>query len=81
MLVYQEEQKAGKKAVALLLGPLLGLLYVVLLPFISIATITAMAGRKIIGGLAGVVRGLISFGWRPSEAYLAGKRKKRKDGR
>jgi len=59
----------------LLLGPVIGLLYVVALPFIAIGTIFAVAGRKLVNGMASIV----SFGWRPGEAHLGGKRKGRKN--
>ncbi len=45
----------------------------------KVVTFAAMIGRKVIGGLTSVGRDLISFGWRPSESYLASKKKKKKD--
>lgn len=68
-------------AVMLLVGPIIGLLYVVLLPFIGIATIAMILVRKIAGGLLGIIGRSLSFGWRPKEAYLSGKKKKTKDGK
>ncbi len=62
----------------LLAGPVIGLLYVVLLPFIGIATVTALAARKVVGGVFSLVGKSLSFGWRPRTAYLAGKKKKDK---
>lgn len=62
----------------LLLGPVIGLLYVIFLPFIAIATVAALAGRKILGGLIGLVGRSLSFGWRPATAHLAGKKAKKK---
>jgi hypothetical protein len=62
----------------LLAGPVIGLLYVVLLPFIGIATVTALAARKVVGGVFNLVGKSLSFGWRPRTAYLAGKKKKDK---
>jgi hypothetical protein len=59
----------------LLAGPIIGLLYVVLLPFIGIATVTAVAARKVVGGLFDLIGKSLSFGWRPRTAYLAGKKK------
>ena len=64
--------------VMLLAGPVIGLLYVVLLPFIGIATVTAVAVRKVFGGAFNLIGKSLSFGWRPSTAYLAGKKKKDK---
>jgi hypothetical protein len=67
---------------SLLAGPVIGLLYVIALPFIAIGTVVAMIGKKVLEGAAGLAGSLVSFGWRPSEAHLAGKKKgrKRKDG-
>lgn len=62
----------------LLAGPVIGLLYVVLLPFIGIATVAAVAGRKAVGGVFNLIGKSLSFGWRPRTAYLAGKKKKDK---
>jgi len=42
--------------------------------------LAAVAGRKVLGGVASVAGKTISFGWKPMEAYLAGK-KKRKGGK
>ena len=68
-----------------------GMLYVLLLPFIGIATLVSIyviplfglasgvlvVSGKAIGAFLEVVGRSVSFGWRPSNAYLAGKRKKR----
>jgi len=64
--------------VMLLSSPIIGLLYVVFLPFIGIATLAAFAGRKVLGGMASVAGKTISFGWRPVDAYLAGRKKGKK---
>ncbi len=60
----------------LLLGPIFGLAYAAFMPFIGIAMVTKVVGEKVFNGVARVVGNTISFGWRPSEAYLEGKRKK-----
>ena len=60
----------GKVAAA----PFIGLFYVIVLPFAfffavaytAINSVLALAGRS------------VSFGWRPAEAYLAGKKKRRR---
>ncbi len=62
----------------LLAAPIVGLLYVISLPFIAIGTVFVMIGKKVLGSIATLVGNLVSFGWRPSEAHLAGKRKERK---
>ncbi len=64
--------------IVLLLGPIFGLCYVVFLPFIVIATIIKVVGQKVLDSAVRVVGDIISMGWRPSEAYLEGKRKKGK---
>jgi hypothetical protein len=81
MTTYDERHKEGKgkEIAALLLGPLMGLVYFISLPFIAIATVVALLGKKVLIGTLGVTRNLASFGWRPTEAYLAGKKKKRRD--
>jgi hypothetical protein len=38
-----------------------------------------LVGKKVLIGTLGVARNLASFGWRPTEAYLAGKKKKKRD--
>ena len=68
-----------------------GMLYVLLLPFIGIATLMSIyiiplfgvasgvlvvSGRAV-GAFLEVVGRSVSFGWRPSSAYLAGRRKKK----
>lgn len=60
----------------LLLGPILGLLYAAFLPFIGIAMLIKVVMQKVAGGAFSTARSTASFGWRPSEAYLAGKKKK-----
>jgi hypothetical protein len=60
----------GKVAAA----PFIGLAYIVMLPF-SFAIALAMAVGSALSKLAGPS---VSFGWRPVEAYLAGKNKKKR---
>ena len=79
MLTYREDATVGKKALALLLGPVVGFFYVIFLPFISVAAIIVMIGGKALGKLWNIARSLAYFEWRPSEAYLGGKKKKKKD--
>lgn len=68
----------GNVYLNLLAAPIVGLLYVISLPFIAIGTVSVMIGKKVLGEVAALVSNLVSFGWRPSEAHLAGKRKERK---
>lgn len=71
----------GHPVVILLTAPILGLVYAGFLPFIGIAAVVAMLGHKLIGGVGHEVSRVTSFGWRPVEAYLAGRknRKAQKD--
>ena len=64
--------------IVLLAGPVIGLFYVIALPFMAVGTILALVGKKVLSMLFNVLGNLVSFGWRPSEAHLAGKRKKHK---
>jgi hypothetical protein len=64
--------------IVLLGGPVIGLCYVIALPFMAVGTILALVVKKVLSGMCGVLGNLVSFGWRPSEAHLAGKRKKHK---
>ncbi len=61
-----------KKIVA---GPFIGLAYVVSLPFVFAYAL----GTAALNGLLGLAGRSVSFGWRPTEAYLAGKKKKKEE--
>lgn len=61
----------------LCLGPVIGLLYAILMPFIGIVTVAVLAGRKLVEGLYNVAEKSVSFGWRPGNAYLSGKKHKK----
>jgi hypothetical protein len=65
--------------IMLIAGPIIGLFYVLCLPFISIATVASLAAGKIANGLLGLVGTSMSFEWRPKEAYLSGKKKGKKE--
>ncbi|OGW33103.1 MAG: hypothetical protein A2X58_13320 [Nitrospirae bacterium GWC2_56_14] len=65
--------------VMLLAGPIIGLVYVLCLPFIGIATIASLAAGKVVSGLFSLIGKSLSFGWRPREAYLSGKKKSKKE--
>ena len=66
-------------AVMLLSGPFIGLLYAILMPIIGIVTVAAFAGRGIVRGMYNLFAKSISFGWQPKNAYLAGKKKEKKE--
>jgi len=55
-------------------APVLGLLYAAFLPFIGIAMLVKLLAQKIAGGVLETIQGSASFGWRPSESYLSGRK-------
>jgi len=63
-------------AAILFAAPVLGLAYAVFLPFIGIAMLAAVLLRKMFGGLAQSAYKSAAFSWQPSEAYLAGRKRK-----
>ncbi len=69
----------ASSGLVLLSGPILGLAYIVFLPIMGIVTALSLLVQKALGGVFSLGRYIVSFGWRPSEAYLGGKNKK-KDG-
>lgn len=78
-MTAEARHKAGKNVFwSLVAGPVLGLLYVIALPFIAMGTVVAAIGKKVLEGAASLAGNLVSFGWRPLEAHLAGKKKERK---
>jgi hypothetical protein len=68
--------KASSGAI-LLLGPILGLAYVVFLPIMGIVTVLSLMVQRTLGVAFGLGKHLVSFGWRPAESYLGGKNKKK----
>jgi hypothetical protein len=62
-------------ALVLAASPVLGLLFAVFLPFIGIAMTLMLVAGKIVDGVTSAAAVSASFGWRPVEAYLTGKRK------
>jgi len=59
------------------LGPILGLAYVFLLPIMGVVTILSLVVQKIFGRPFMLIKNMVAFGWRPNEAYLSGKNKKK----
>ncbi len=57
------------------LGPVLGLIYAAFLPFIGIAMLVKVIMQKVAALVTAPTQRAASFGWRPSESYLAGKKK------
>lgn len=62
------------------IGMVLGGLYVFALPVIGAVNAVSVIGQRAFGGVLSQLRKSISFGWRPTEAYLAGKNKREKKG-
>ena len=65
-------------AAIIVAAPVLGLLYAAFLPFIGIAMVVKLVAQKIGGGVMETVQGSASFGWRPSESYLSGRKNRAK---
>lgn len=74
LTLTNENSSTGGKLLAVLLGPITGLAYVIALPFMSIVAVVGILGSKALSGITSAV----SFGWRPAESYLSGKDKKKK---
>lgn len=73
-------KKAGYKNTFRTIGkiataPFIGLAYVVMLPFAFVFAL----GTTILNSVLGLAGRSVSFGWRPTEAYLAGKKKRKED--
>jgi len=64
-------------AVMLMAAPVIGLLFAVFLPFIGIAMTISLIGKKLANPVTEAAAGSMSFGWRPVEAYLAGRKTKK----
>lgn len=64
-------------AAMLVVGPLMGLAYAIFLPLTAILMVLWVAIEKVFGGLINAVWKTAAFSWRPSEAYLAGKKTRR----
>jgi hypothetical protein len=58
-------------------GPALGLLFAVFLPFIGIAMAATLMVRKVGDGVREAAAASVTFGWKPIEAYLSGRKRKR----
>ena len=65
-------------AAIIVVAPVLGLLYAAFLPFIGIAMALKLIAQKIGGGALDTIQSSASFGWRPSESYLSGRKNRAK---
>jgi hypothetical protein len=61
--------------VMLISGPVIGFFYAILMPMIGIATVAALSVHMVLGTLYHLAAKSVSFGWRPNNAYLSGKKK------
>ncbi|MCX7793345.1 MAG: hypothetical protein N2257_02905 [Thermodesulfovibrionales bacterium] len=80
MTRYTKTEEAAGPArmppgLSLILGPVIGFVYVVFLPFIGVVMVTVLTLRKVASALFSLVRTIANFGWRPLESYLAGRKK------
>ena len=65
-----------KNLLILMMAPFVGLLFVVSLPFITIVALTGFVGSRTVSFIYQQLMNIMPFSWRPTEAYLAGKKKK-----
>jgi hypothetical protein len=68
-------------AAIIIAAPVIGLAYAAFLPFIGIAMLVKLVAVKVGGGARDMVLGKAHFGFRPSESYLAGKKRKAEKGK
>jgi hypothetical protein len=68
-------------AAIIIAAPVIGLVYAAFLPFIGIAMLVKLVAVKVGGGARDMVLGKAHFGFRPSESYLAGKKRKADKGK
>ncbi len=69
--------RAALQPLLLLAAPLIGLLFILLMPLAWMIAGVALLARKAAVVLFRAAVKSISFGWHPVEAYLAGRRSKR----
>jgi hypothetical protein len=66
---------------SVVIAPFTGLAYVVVLPFVAIGTVSGIVIKRVAVKMYRTLATLASFGWRPMEAYLTGKKaSKKKEG-
>ncbi len=66
----------ARSGLILIAGPVLGLVFALFLPFIGIVMSLGQVGRRVADSAVGHAAQSVSFGWRPIEAYLAGRKRK-----
>ena len=65
--------------IKIITAPFLGLIFFLALPVISVCLITYTLFKKIYIGLRFIESRMLYFAWRPSEAYLSGKKRREKN--
>lgn len=75
--VYYKANPAVMLAI-LAAGPVFGLIYAAFLPFIGISIVTKLVLTRLSGKPVEGLARLATFNWRPTEAYLAGRRHTKK---
>jgi hypothetical protein len=63
--------------VMLMAAPVIGLVFAVFLPLIGIVMTLSLIGKKVVEGVESAAAGSMSFGWRPIQAYLVGRKAKK----
>lgn len=62
------------KGIMVAAGPVVGLIFAVALPFVGVAALLWAVAGRVLGPAH--TPAYATFGWRPSESYLAGRKKK-----
>jgi hypothetical protein len=82
MMKYTEETTGESvSGWQIIFGPIVGLLYVVALPLMAIGTVAVLLVSKVSKAVLDLASRIVYFEWRPTEAYLAGKKRKEKKGK
>ena len=63
--------------VMLMAAPVIGLVFAVFLPLIGIVMTLSLVGKKVVENVESAAAGSMSFGWRPIQAYLVGRKAKK----
>lgn len=63
-----------RRLLTLIMGPIIGLAYVIVFPTIVVAMSIGLVASKLLGKVVNVLSIATSFSWRPTEAYLAGRK-------
>ena len=64
-----------EKALMLVVGPFIGLAYVLALPFFGLAVATGLGGVRLVDAVGGEVAKHSTFQWTPVASYITGGRR------